>query len=167
MDLKKQSKTPKIASKGTDKLAKSFIAKLSQASSDTKYYYGEIKNQLLFLKGVKSRLSWKYESFNIKKVPIARVSIIGKTLCLFVNIKVTDLDAKYFAEDVSNIAKYQSTPTMVKVKSQRGLKFAKEIINEFGIEQRKNCEKYRVDYNIPYESTESLAQKGLVKTIKK
>ena len=165
--MKKKSPIPKIAYKGTDKLAKSFKAKISQTSSDTKYYYGEIKNELLFLKGIKSRTSWKYETFSNKKTPVVRLSVIGKTLCMLLNKKADELDEKYYAEDVSGIKKYEGTPTLIRIKSQRGLKYAKEIISDLGFEKRKNFEKYRMDYNIPYETTEALKAKKLIKIIKK
>ena len=65
---------------------------------------------------------------------------------------------------MSGKPKFEDAPLMMKIKSERALKYTIELIDEmmklFEIEQG---EIPNVDYHMPYEDTETLAQRGLVK----
>ena len=49
------------------------------------------------------------------------------------------IDTKYSPKDMSDVKKYEDTPMLVKIKSLRGVKFAKELIDalcsKLGIEK--------------------------------
>ena len=72
------------------KYNKSFTAKIIQSSDEVKAYYSEIKNELLSYKGVKSRMSWKGETFYAGRVTYAKLCVRGKCLSLFLALNPKD-----------------------------------------------------------------------------
>lgn len=142
---------------------RSFKAKVIQSSDDVKRYYSELKNELLSYKGMKARLSWDKESFNIGRKYYARMSIKGKTLMLYLALDPNEyLDTKYLVEDSSEVAKYEDVPTLYRIKGERRLKYAKELIAIMMQEVVKN-EIEPVDYCYPYEETDALIEQKLIK----
>ncbi len=100
----------------TTSLLKSFVAKLSQSRNEVKEYYGTLKNKLMSYKKVKNRISFSYERFNIGRKSLAKLSIRGKTLCLYVALDSEMFnDTKYKVEQVVS-KKYSQTPTMFRIK---------------------------------------------------
>ena len=151
---------------GYTQMRKSFTAKLMQASPESKSYYSEVKNELLSYRKVKSRTSWNYDSFNRGRIQLAKIGVRGKTVCLYLALNPADyVDSKYFCTDFSDTAQYQTVPMMVKIKSGRGVKYAKELIatvmaqNE--IEKAPTYEP--VDYAPEHATTEELIEMGLIK----
>ena len=109
---------------------KSYEAKITLASPEVQDYYNEVKNYILSY-GANSRLSWNYDSFNVGRDIIAKLNITGKTLSIYLDLDPSKfVDTKYHAKDVSKSKKYAQTPTQMKIKSARGVKFAKELIDE-------------------------------------
>ena len=149
------------------RLRKSFTAKLIQAQPPVPDYYGQLKNYLLSYNGVKSRVSWNYDSFNRGRIKLAKLNIRGKTLVIYLALDPNAFDVnKYHHKDVSDVNKYADVPFMLKVRSERALKYAKQLIDalmaNFGIE--KGAEQSE-DYTLPFETTEALIEKGLIKAI--
>jgi len=145
----------------------SFVSRLIQAESDIQDYYTVIKNTLLSYKGVKARTSWNYESFNKGRFQAAKLNIKGRTLSLYLALSPEEYNAsKYHFIDVSGKGKFDKVPMMLKIRSDRALKYAVELIEELmktnGIEAGPT---QNVDYRMPYETTEALAEKDLVKII--
>ena len=130
-------------------------------------YYTAIKNALLSYKGVKARTSWNYESFNKGRVQLAKLNIKGNAL--LVNLALDPAlynQSKYHFTDMSDKPKFEKTPMLMKVKSDRALKYVLELIAEM----MKTLEipegkPQNADYHMPYETTEALASRGLVKVI--
>ena len=145
---------------------RSYLSKMIQSESTVQNYYSAIKNKLLSYKGVKSRISFNYESFNKGRVPCAKVNIKGKTLVMYLALKPSDyVGTKYFFTDVSSIAKYETVPMLIKVKSDRGLKYAFQLIEDMmgkhlGIAA---LVQNNIDYTMPYETDEQLIARGLIK----
>ncbi len=146
---------------------KSFRAKLIQSSDETKGYYGELKNEVLCYSKAKSRVSWSYDSINAGRAPVVKFGIRGKTLCVYFPLNAEDYaESKYKVEKVES-AKYEAVPCMYRIKNERRLRYAKELI-------AKVCESLGLtkgdlqneDYNLPYETTEALIAKGLIKELK-
>lgn len=151
------------------KYKKSFIAKLSLAKEETIRYYSELKNELLINKKVHSRVSWDYESFRLGRKLIARFAVRGKTLRLYVALDPKKyLGTKVKVEDVSNVKRHASVPCMFKIKNDRRLGYAKELINELlclnNIERK---EMDLIDYGaaLEYRDLNSLIAHGLVKVL--
>ena len=145
----------------------SFMSRLIQAETDIQDYYTVIKNTLLSYKGVKARTSWNYESFNVGRLQCAKINIKGRTLLLYLALNPADYnESKYHFTDASGKGKFDLVPMLLKVRSDRALKYAVELIEELmrvhGIEAGPA---QNVDYHMPYETNEALAERDLVKVI--
>ena len=149
---------------------RSFTANIIQADPETvKYYYSELKNYALSFKGVKARMSWRYEAFKKGRDQLLRMKIRGKSICLYCALDPEKFDkTKYFQEAI-DAKMFESVPMLVKIKSPRGLKRAMELIDatmeKFGI--AKDPKAKRVDYvaEHPFEKTKALVEKGLIKIL--
>ena len=140
---------------------RSFMSRYIQAEPYIQEYYNEIKNALLSYKGVKARSSWSKESFKRGRVHLAKIDVKGKALYLYLALEPEELDAKYFATRANG-----DCPTLIKIKSPRRLKQSLELIevlmNKLGI---PSTERAAEDYRLPYEETEALIERGLIKVI--
>ena len=145
---------------------RSFTAKLIQSGDEGKEWYSEIKNYLLSYRKVHERMSWGRESFRIGRDCFARLVIKGKTLCILLAIIPPSCqDTKYKIEDLADLSSCKDTPCLYRIKSNRRLTYAKELIDiilqEYDAKIIKNRE--AVDYYVPYEGTVDLIKRGLIK----
>ncbi len=145
----------------------SFVSRLIQAQSPVQDYYTVIKNYILSFEGIKSRISFGYEAFSLKKTHCVRLNVKGKSLLVNLALDPTQYsESKYHFTDMSADKKSAEVPMLLKVKSERGVKYALELIDEvmasLGAEQGTVPE---LDYRMPYESNAELAKRGLVKVI--
>ena len=152
------------------KYSKSFLAKLIQSSDETKDYYSQIKNCLLSYNGVKSRISWKWETFRLGRKALAKLRLRGKTLSIVMALNPTDYEnTKYRVESVADVKTYADTPCLYRIKNDRRLKYCKELIAELmlknGLQENPSAE--TVDYvsQHPYETTDALIQRNLIKEL--
>lgn len=147
-----------------DVLDRSFTAKLSQADDKLKALYSDLKNELLSYKKVRSRVSWKFDSFYKGRAKCVILQIRGKKLNMYIALRAEDLAPKYHAKDVSNKACYANTPTLVKVSGSRSLKYAKQLIallmDRMGVQRGKE---QNVNYRMRHRSTKSLLRDGFIK----
>jgi hypothetical protein len=145
----------------------SFMSRLIQAETDIQDYYTVIKNTLLSYKGVKARSSWNFESFNKTRVQCAKLTIKGKAILLYLNLDTEKYSAtKYHFQNVGDKPKFADVPMFLKIKSERGLKYALELIEELMTALEIPFVKEQdVDYRVPFETNEALAERGLVKVI--
>ncbi len=151
--------------------SKSFTAKLIQSEDETKEFYSRLKNELLSYKKVKARMSWKRESFRIGRTLIARLQYRGKKLCLYLALDPKSYEGtKYYVEDVSAVASNAQVPLMYRIKSERRAKYALDLIADvcakYGEEKKKTYKQTNYAAEYPYDSTESLVERGLVKEIR-
>lgn len=115
---------------GKQFISKSFIGKMHQTDKTIQGYYGELKNYMLSFKRVRSSISWNLDTFFIGRKAVAKIGFRGKTLVMFCALDPDEYaNTKYYPKDVSGVKKYEATPMMIKVKSERGVKFAKELID--------------------------------------
>lgn len=147
---------------------RSFASRMIQASDHTKEYYDTVKNKLLSYKNVKARSSWSFESFNRGRVKLAKLNVRGKTLVMYIAIDPASLaDTKYHVRDMSEKAKYAAVPTMIRVKSPRGAKYACELIERL-MEDKEipvNPNYREVKSDLAYRSNEDLIEEGLIKVV--
>lgn len=149
---------------------RSFIANLSQSDPLTvKSYYSDIKNYILSFKGIKSRNAWRHETFKKGRKQLFRVKVRGKGLCLYCALNPAEVDeARYFHDTVTS-KDYKDVPTMVKIKTQRGLKRAKELVDTVMVknEIQPNPKAKTVDYvaEYPFRKTRELVEDGYVKIL--
>ena len=146
---------------------RSFRSRMIQSRDNVQEYYSILKNALLSYKGVKERTSWDFESFNKGRAKIAKLNAKTRTLYLYLAIDPAELqDSKYFFENMSEKKKYAEVPVLMKIRGERKLKHALELIEKICGEQMqlppvKDFEAQ--DYIVPYQDTAALVQEGLIK----
>ncbi len=155
------------------RLKRSFTAKMKQSEEQVKAYYSDIKNALTSYKRINSNVSWHGDRFNYGRETIAKMGINGKTLCFYLALDPNDEQLKstvYHQKDVGAQKAYESTPFMVKVKSDAAAKKALRLVTilaeKLGAEQDEAFQE--VDYvaEFAYASTKRLYEDGDIKATK-
>ena len=149
---------------------KSFTAKFIQLNDVSKGWYNELKNDLLSYKKVKDRMSWKRESYRYGRENVARLVIRGKTLCIQLPLDPTQFeDTKYKVEDISHIMSSADTPCLYRIKNERRLEYAKDLIAMVmeNLSGGALADHTWVDYYQPYDTTLNLIDRQLVKKVVK
>ena len=146
---------------------KSFTAKLSQSEDLVKDYYTILKNYALSYKKTTSRVSWHYDSINLGRNQALKFVIRGKTLCVYFALNADDYAETKYKVEKSEAKKYADVPCLFRIKNDRRLGYAKDLIDEVmkKLETEKGKEKNE-DYKIPFEETKVLLKKGLIKETK-
>ncbi len=152
------------------RVSRSFTANIIQSDPETvKAYYGELKNHILSYKNVKSRMAWRYETFKKGRYQLFRMKIRGKTVCLYCALDPNEFDPNKYFHEASDAKMFENVPMLVKIRSDRGLKKAKELIDITmdKFEMKPDPKAETVDYNAahPYETTEALIEQGLIKIL--
>ena len=146
---------------------RSFIARIIQNDA-AKAYYSEIKNHCLSL-GMRSRISWKGDAFYLGRKTFLIAKVRGRTLALYLALDPAAHDEKvYHHLDVSAIKAYENCPMMIRIRSELALRKAKKLIAEIAENAAlapKDREKTDYVAELPYEETDALIVKGLVKEI--
>ena len=149
--------------------SRSFEANLIQSDETVKDYYNDLKNYIMSFKGVKSRFSWKFETFNKGRNPFFKIKLRGKTILLYCAIDPESIDKAKYRHDAINNKLFADVPTLLKIKAGLNVRRAKEIIDLVmsNFEMEKNPKAQEVDYKslYPYEDNKSLIEKGLIKTL--
>ena len=145
----------------------SFMSRFIQTEERIQDYYSVVKNILLSYNDVKSRISWSHESFSYGKTSVAKLNVKGKTLVLYLALDPLRYEgSKYKFTDVSSKPKYEKTPMKLKIRSDRALKYALELVvdmmAELGV---PHGEMPDIDYRLPYETVDRLIDRGLVKVV--
>ena len=148
---------------------RSFTANLIQSNPQVKNYYNQIKNHILSYKGVKTRMSWRNESYRKGRIQLFKMKIRGKTICLYCALDPSEYaESKYFHE-VATAKVYAGVPMMVRIKSDRGLKRAKELVDDvmkkFVILPDEKAEFVDFAKDHPFDSTKNLVKRGLIKLL--
>ncbi|MBQ0008710.1 MAG: DUF2357 domain-containing protein [Firmicutes bacterium] len=146
----------------------SFIAKLIRSGEERQEFYNEIKNHLLSFKKVKSSISWPRELFRAGREKVCQLKVKGKTLCVYLPLNPDKFDAEhYHHEDVRVKGKENDFGLMLRVKSKRAVKYAKELIDvvmaNLGLVQVENYEAQ--DYKYAYKSLEEMLAEDLARRI--
>lgn len=127
-DDKEDASAPSSLVVSEKRIRLTFEEKTTLASDEIKNYYNEVKNYLLMYRA-HARLSKKCESFRYKGL-LAKVAFAGKTLKVNLAIDPKTLEGtKYHFKDSSDKKQYQLVPTQIKIKSDRGLKYFKELVD--------------------------------------
>lgn len=109
---------------------KSFTEKMLEADDDILNNYDELKNLLLSFKKVKSRISNTCDTFNLGRVKLAKLSVSGKSLKLYLNLDIDSVEPRLRCKDASAKKSYQEVPVFLRVRSPRALKNAKYLIEQ-------------------------------------
>ncbi len=145
---------------------RSFAAKIIQSDDALKVCYSKVKNHILSYDGVAVSDTWKRETFKFGREVVAAFVIRGKTLCMCLATDPARYDGtKYKVEDLSKRSKNTNTPLLYRVKGERRITYAMQLIDaafaEQGIKKAENPE--YVDYAVPFTATETLVRHGLIK----
>ena len=145
---------------------RSFAAKLIQSEDKVKRWYSELKRELLSYKKVTARVSWRHESFRYGRPTAAKFVIRGKTLCLCLALDpAAYAESKYIVSDMSRYSKFAATPLLYRIKNERRCRYAKELIAKL-FEGAEAAVPPEEDFSaIPYEDTQSLVEKGLIRIV--
>ena len=146
---------------------RSFSARLIQADDEMKDYYNALRNELLSCVGVKERVSWNYDSYNVGRRQFAKVNANTKSLILYLALTPSEVDEKYNFRDVSEKKRYANVPVRFKITGSRSFKYACELLDQA-------AEKFELDFKrvddtkvIPYETREELIKRKLIKVYAK
>ncbi len=148
----------------------SFKARCIRTNKKTKDMYKEIKEELLSYNGLRSRISWQYDSFSYKREKKAILTIRGNTLTLYLNLDPNSIIPKYKIGNEANKKSYEECPLSLKIKGKRTLSYAKELINlvlkDLEYHPKKiNNKAFNQEY--AYQSIPSLIKEGLIKERKR
>lgn len=155
------------------RLKRSFTAKICQSEEKVKGYYSDLKNELTSYKKINSNVSWHGDRFNFGRDTVAKINICGKTLCFYLALDPNDPEYKstvYHQKDVGAQKAYESTPFMVKIKSDAAAKKALRLVGylaeKVGTEKEEDFA--AVDYveEFKYQSTKQLFEDGFIKVTK-
>ena len=149
------------------KYSRSFTANIIQADDVVKGYYNELKNHILSYKRVKSKISWKFDSFNRGRDQVAKIKLRGKTVCVYCAIDANLLEESRFHQDQIDAKIFEDVPTLLKIRSGLALRKAKEVIDMImtRIDAPKNPKFVETNYvaDYKYETNDALIEKGLIK----
>lgn len=155
------------------RLKKSFTAKMKQSDGNQKVYYSDVKNALKSYKRVNSNISWHGDRFNYGRDTVAKMNICGKTLCLYLALDPEDPEYKstvYHQKNVGTQKAYESTPFMVKIKSDVAVKKAVRLVGylaeKLGAAKDENFVETDYSQEFEYATTKELFDAGYIKVTK-
>jgi len=140
----------------------SFSSKLIITQNPNQLYYDAIKNELLSYEKVKARMSFKRETFVVSGKTCAFMNIRGKTLCLYLPLNAEACAGKYRLE---NVTVNKKQVARLKIKSDRSVKYAKELISLVMTDRKNKKRKDYVfaNYRKPYKTIGQMLKLGLIK----
>ena len=151
------------------KVNRSYIARVIQSDRETKRYYSDIKNFILSYKGVKSRTSWRCETFKCGKNQLMKIKLRGKMLLLYLALDPNEYEYSIYFHETDESKAYKDVPMLFKVKSERGVGKAKRLIKilmeKMSVEVNPKATEHDYSKEYPFESTEALLDKKLVKIL--
>lgn len=167
-----ESSSGAVVYKGLE-YVKDFEAKIRLADDVTKDYFIRILNAFAEFKDVKIRMSGYFTNVKYGKDRIACINMRGKTLCFFTNVLRSDAPALYEAyrlTDLSDKKKYARTPTLIKIRGNRTLKYALTLVGvlaqKYSLVKAKKIKKVYSAEDFPVTSFEELLSLGLIHKLK-
>ncbi len=148
----------------------SFMSRFIQSEELYQDYYSVIKNILMSYEGVSAEISWSCETFTKGGKVCAKVNMKDKMLLLYLALDPEKYkNSKYhYSYSYDKYAKYKNSKVsmMLKIKSDRALKYAIELIMDMMSELGTTATTVQdIDYRHVYESTEQLIARGLIKIL--
>lgn len=151
---------------------RTFESRVALSDDEIRKYYSALKNKLLSYRGVKSRISRNVETYNKGRINLAKLDVKSKSLYLYLGMdyeKVAALeDGKYHVRDCSQKKKYESVPTLFKIRGPRKLKYAMELLDllcneELALEKNK---KYKMqDFSKAPKNEQQLIEQGILRML--
>lgn len=146
----------------------SFKAHLDMAPEESIKRFLQIKQHILSYPDIKISDSWKFQRYRYGARTLAKVTLQGKTLTLYLDLDPKEFEnTVYNVVDVSDKKSHVLTPMMFKVRGNRGVKHANELIDlyfsKLGVERNETEE---LTYTPTNKTREELVEEGLIKIIK-
>ncbi len=143
----------------------SFRAKLIQSGEETQERFGQLMDEFSSYPQVKTRESWRQVRVYSGRKTLACVLFKGRKLCVAFALDPKQYEeTKYRGKDMSEIKRYEKTPMLLKVFSERKLSYAKylfaQVAAQYGLRQE---EVEHHSFRLPYQTTEELIEEKLVK----
>lgn len=118
-------------------IEKNFAEKLLHADYDIIKRYDELKNYILKFKGIKSRVSNDFDSFNMGRTQLFKLGYSTKSLKLFLNLDYAKVETRLKCKDAGHKKAYAQVPVFLRIKSPRAMRNAiyliNQVIEKFGI----------------------------------
>lgn len=123
-----------------------FAEKMLAMDKKTQEYYNELNNMFRAMRKINPRVSSKGVSYRLGRDLVAKITVRGKTMKLHLALDVSAFDWNiYFQKDLKDVKAYQDVPFTVKVKSDRGMKNAVNLVEALmtakGIEKKTRSTK--------------------------
>lgn len=149
---------------------KSFTAKLLLSDLPVREYYAEIATELLSYARVRSRTGWAGVTFSVGRAQLARCTINGKTLCLYLAADPEELSGgRYKARDAA-ARKYEKTPALFRIRSAGGARNAvakiAEVAAGLGLAKKDPLPEPISAKAFPQDSFQNLITRGLIRLMK-
>lgn len=109
---------------------KNFAQKILEADEEILQRYDELKNFILLYKGVKSRVSNDFDSFNMGRTQLFKLGFSTKSLKLYLNLEYDKVETRLKCKDVSSKKAYKEVPVFLRIKSPRAMRNAKYLIEQ-------------------------------------
>lgn len=150
----------------TVSLTKSFTARLIQSTPKVGVYYNAIKNAVHSYRNIGSMVGWNFELISKQNEDYMRIAIADKDSLVVYYALPIDEYKNEGDEDLTGDELYGTTPLKVTITDRddlvRALKLAVYLMESKGATY---YETQNVDYRLPYETTEQLIKRGLIKEI--
>lgn len=109
---------------------KNFAQKFLEADELILKRYDELKNYILRYKGVKSRVSNDFDSFNMGRTQLFKLGFSTQSLKLYLNLDYNTVESRLKCKDVSHKKAYAQVPVFLRIKSPRAMRNAKYLIGQ-------------------------------------
>lgn len=144
----------------------SFTARLSRSDEQTKAQYEELYKDFSTYEKVKFRTSWKHTSVTAGRKTLAKFVFSGSKLCIAFALDPKEYeDTKYRAIDVSDKKRFEKTPMLLKLTSQRRVGYAKDLFEIVAEEYERGADETAPE-TPPYKEIQTLIDEQLIKVIR-
>lgn len=142
----------------------SFRAKLILASKEVQQQYISLVNYVRSY-GVKTSISWKQERIYLGRNTYAMLLFKGKKLCVSYALDPKEYEeSKYHIIDLSEVKRFEKTPTLIKITSDRKLKYSYELLDIIlGQNNLVKTEMEPENIDIPVMTKDELIEEKLIK----
>jgi hypothetical protein len=144
---------------------KSFTAKLIQSSDEVKSWYGKLKNEVMSYDRVWNRVWWSHDNINIGKERVAKFVIEDGVLYMHFALNPDEYKRKFHVTRTEK-TRYDNVPCVMCIDSDEAVDEATRL---FAIFAKKlgivRGETKRDNYYLPYETTDELLEKKLMREI--
>ena len=120
-------------------IEKNFAQKFLEADKEILNRYDELKNVILLYKGVKSRVSNDFDSFNMGRTQLFKLGFSTQSLKLYLNLDYSEVEPRLKCKDVSHKKAYAQVPVFLRIKSPRAMRNAKylieKVVQKYGLKE--------------------------------